>query len=397
MRALKPFLWSAVILVTTLAPSGAREQTPPVLCVLCGDGMLADGILNAALFLPLGAALGAAGWTLLRALAAGTVLSLGVETLQSVIPGRDPSLSDLVFNSLGTALGIALIRSSDTWWRPRPHVASALSISSALAVTATLVLTGVLFGVSFPEDTYYGGWTPRFGHLEWYDGSVLEASIGGVSVPSGVIARSADIRQRLLSRAVIEVRGRAGSPPPGLAPLFTIHDEHRREILFIGIDRADLVYRFRTRAVAWRLAGPEVRVAGAVRSGAQRERLSVVVRPTSAGSCVLINETKHCGLGYTLGRGWALPLGGQPGTSRLGPLLDVMWLAVLFLPVGLWARWRWPLLVTVALSVTSLVILPMPLGLLPTPGAELLGALAGFLAGGATGRGFSLVSSTPTR
>lgn len=389
MRQLTPFLWLAVVFLATLVPSGAREQTPPILCVLCGDGMLADGILNAMLFLPLGAGLSAAGWRPLRALAAGMVVSLGVETLQSVIPGRDPSLSDLVFNSLGTALGIAFIRSSDTWFRPRPRVASVLSISSALAATAALGLTGVLFGASFPEDTYYGGWTPRFGHLGWYDGSVQEASIDGVSAPSGVIARSADLRQHLLSRAAIQVRGLAGSPPPALAPLFTIHDGHRREILLLGFDGNDLVYRFRTRGTAWGLDAPELRVIDAVHRGAQRESLSIVIRQTSSGFCVVTNETEHCGLGYTLGRGWALLLGSQPGTSRFGSFLDVIWLAVLFLPAGLWARVRWPSPIAAALSIASLAILPAPFGLLPTPGAELLGALAGFLIGVATGTRFS--------
>jgi ABC-2 type transport system permease protein len=39
-----------------------------------------------------------------------------------------------------------------------------------------------------------------------------------------------------------------------------------------------------------------------------------------------------------------------------------------------------------ALSLASLLLLPGPTGLLPTPRLELLGALAGFLAGWATGR-----------
>src|SRR2546426_3423407 len=127
-----PILWLVVILGVTLVPLEATDGPPPILCVLCGDGALADGVLNAALFLPLGAALSVAGWRPWRTIALGALLSCGVETAQFVIPGRDPSLSDVLFNTLGTALGIALARSASTLWRPGPHVVDALGVVGAL-------------------------------------------------------------------------------------------------------------------------------------------------------------------------------------------------------------------------------------------------------------------------
>ena len=107
-----------MILAVTLVPLEATDGPPPSLCVLCGDGALADGILNAALFLPLGAALSIAGWRPWRTIALGVLLSCGVETAQLVIPGRDPSLSDVLFNTLGAALGVALVHSIPVVWRP---------------------------------------------------------------------------------------------------------------------------------------------------------------------------------------------------------------------------------------------------------------------------------------
>ena len=202
-----------MILVATLVPFEATEELPPVLCVLCGNGMLADAALNAALFLPLGAALSLVGWPPLRALALGAGLSLIVETAQFVIPGRDPSLSDLLFNTLGTALGIALARSAPTWWQPRPRLADILTIAGALGTTSVLAATGVLLGPSFPEDAYYGGWTPRFGHLEWYGGRVRHRRVA-------VAASALRLHRRLRRpgeddrRTQRRVRARARSHPP---------------------------------------------------------------------------------------------------------------------------------------------------------------------------------------
>jgi VanZ like family len=213
-----PILWLAVILGVTLVPLEATDGPSPILCVLCADGALADVVLNAVLFLPLGATLSVAGWRPWRTVGLGALLSCGVETAQFVIPGRDPSLSDVLFNTLGMALGIALARSAPTWWQPGPRLADVLAIAGALGATSVLAVTGVLLGPSLPENTYYGEWTQRFGHLEWYGGRVLEASLEGLEIPSGVIARSTEVRQLLLAEATIHVRARAGPRPPGLAP-----------------------------------------------------------------------------------------------------------------------------------------------------------------------------------
>ena len=374
-----------MILGVTLVPLEATDGPPPILCVLCGDGALADGVLNVALFLPLGAALSVEGWRPWRTIALGALLSCGVETAQFVIPGRDPSLSDVLFNTLGAALGIALAHSAPAAWKPTPRRADVLSIAGALGAVSVLTLTSVLLAPSFPEDVYYGGWTPRFGHLEWYGGRVLQASVDGLEIPPGVLGRSPQVRQQLLADAGIRVFARAGPRPLGLAPLFTIHDRHQREILLLGVDGDDIVYRYRTRAIAWGFTGPEIRARRALRGIAWREPLTVIVHPAGYGLCVSVNATEHCRLGYTIGTGWALLLGNQPVSVWLRPTLNVAWLVALFFPTGLWARFGWASAAAAALSLASLLFLPAPIGLLPTPWVELLGALAGFLAGWATG------------
>src|SRR5262245_27357446 len=330
-----PILWVVVILGVTLVPLEATDGPPPILCVLCGDGALADGVLNAALFLPLGAALSIAGWRPWSTIVLGALLSCGVETAQFVIPGRDPSLSDVLFNTLGAVLGVALAKSAPALWRSSPRRGDVLSIAWALVAASVLTLTGVLLTPSFPEDLYYGGWTPRFGHLEWYGGRVLQASVDGLEIPDGVLRSSLQIRERLLADSAIYVVARAGPRPQGLAPLFTIHDQHQREILLVGIDGDDIIFRYRTRAVAWGLIGPEIRVRDAVPGIGWRKPLAVIVHPAGNGHCIGVNATEHCGLGYTIGTGLALLL---PVPLWLRPILSVVWLVGLFFPIGLWAR-----------------------------------------------------------
>jgi|SRR5262245_41193510 len=373
-------LWICVILVATLVPLEPYEEVHRDFCMLCRDGALADGILNMGLFLPLGAALWVAGWRPLRVLSLGALLSCGVEAIQLVIPGRASSLSDVMFNTLGTAIGAALAWLVSRWWPPRPPVTDVLSIALTVSAGFVLTLTGVLLHPAFPSDTYYGGWAHRFGHLEWYGGSVLQASLAGIAVPPGPQPDSHQVQKQLVSGAPVEVHARAGPRPPRLAPLFTIHDGHQREILLLGIDGEDIVYRYRTRAVATGLRGPEIRARGALNGIAWRDPLSIIVRQAGSGYCIRVNATEHCGLGFTVGSSWAF-LFEKPDPAWAQAALNSSWLAAIFFPVGLWTRFSWVFIAAVALSFVFLLIMPPMIGLVPTPMTELGGALAGFLAG----------------
>ena len=95
----------AMILAVTLTPmphQAAQVALTGPFCLACGDGGGADFVLNIALFLPLGAALAAAGLRARTVVLLGLALSAGVELLQfSVIPGRDATVGDVVANTAG--------------------------------------------------------------------------------------------------------------------------------------------------------------------------------------------------------------------------------------------------------------------------------------------------------
>ena len=112
-----------VIAALTLSPrSGSNDlQLHPF-----GDFVPVDAVENLLLFLPLGAALCLRRWTLHAAAATGLAFSASIELAQLVVPGRTTSIDDVIFNSLGTALGwtiVALVgmisRAPDVRIKPR--------------------------------------------------------------------------------------------------------------------------------------------------------------------------------------------------------------------------------------------------------------------------------------
>jgi glycopeptide antibiotics resistance protein len=84
--------------------------------------LMIDGLGNAAVFVPLGAALAVArrpvirrqrarpafGWPLRVALLGG-LFSLGIELAQLAVPGRATDVDDVILNTLGTLLGAGLV------------------------------------------------------------------------------------------------------------------------------------------------------------------------------------------------------------------------------------------------------------------------------------------------
>lgn len=79
--------------------------------VLWLPGGLTERVLNTLLFVPLGATvallLSRRLWPV--AIVAGLALSATVEFVQASIPGRVPDLADVLWNTVGAAIGVALI------------------------------------------------------------------------------------------------------------------------------------------------------------------------------------------------------------------------------------------------------------------------------------------------
>jgi hypothetical protein len=371
---------AAGIVLATLTPAPGTGQLPSA-CIVCGERAIADALVNVLLFTPLGIGLGLIGMGLGRSLLLGALLSGLVEATQLVIPGRDPSIGDVLFNSGGVVLGMTLTKTARLWLYPTGRRAARLSLVGAAFACAAFGLTGLLLSPSFPRTVYWGQWTANLGHLEWYRGRVLRANVGPVPAPSHRLRNSKEVRRLLMNGSPIAVDALAGPRIPALGPLFSIFDQNHREIILVGPDRDDLVFRYRTTAVALRLDQPSVRLHAAMRGISTGDTITVRIENEAGVYCMALNAVRRCGLGSGIGRGWAMLLYSERFPARLVLLLDFAWLGALMLPVGLWARVRWETAAGLLLVLASGVMVPWLTVLVSSGRLELLGTGAGFFAG----------------
>jgi len=373
---------AAVILAVTLLPVAGAEPERWLACVVCGERGIADFLLNTLLFLPFGAALAAAGVPLPRCGLAGAFLSASVEFAQLYIPGRDPSLGDVVSNTIGSGLGAVLVATAPYWLLPPRAQAGRLSSAAALAATAVCYVTGWLLAPAPPQTRYFALWTPNLAHLAPYQGRVLDAMIGEVRFPAGPIANSVGVRDALRSSEgfSLRVRAVAGPRPAAVAALFALYDQHQREILLLGPDRDDVIFRFRTRATTWRLDEPDIRLVGALRAITPGDSLDVTVHGRRGRYALTVNSSAPAALGFTLGSGWALLMYPESLPAWLKAVLSLAWMAALWVPAGFWARTRRDAWVTGMAVTVGLLGAPVVTSLRATPLLQWAAALLAVLA-----------------
>ncbi|HEV2670474.1 MAG TPA: VanZ family protein [Gemmatimonadales bacterium] len=329
------FLVVALLLIgsATLWPMpGALPFHPWALCFACGDHGTSDLLLNIVLFMPLGAALARRGSSRARSAVVAALLSSAIELSQMYIPGRDSSFSDIVANTTGAVVGAVVFQRAHGWLFPAPAVASRLSRAASAGMALMCLGTGLLLTPALPPGQYYGLWTPRFRSLAWYNGRVLAAAVAGTPIPPGPIP--ATVRDLLQSGGGFDLRLRAvaGPWPPGLAPLLTLFDDRRREVLLLAADRGEWVLRVRTRAAAWRFDRPDLRVA-APQPGSSGD--TVLLHVAATNGHYAINDIER---GFTAGQGWALLQ--YPEHLPLQEGVNAVWIAALLVPAGFWWRTR---------------------------------------------------------
>jgi hypothetical protein len=372
-----------LILLATLTPVPGARLPDFVGCVICGVRGWSDALANLILFVPLGAALLANGRTGPRAVGLAGLLSAGIELAQISIPGRDPSLGDVCFNTLGAAVGQVTAALALRLAAPPNRAASRLSFGFAVGVAVVTGVTGWLLSPALPHSALHAWYSPDRPDLELYRGRVISTSLGSVAFRTSVFRNPDEVRRSLLTGAPLRIVALAGVRVRALAPMLVIEDEDGNELLLTGPDRDDWVLRLRTRAASFRLDQPDLRLRGALTRGrvAPGDTLRVEARRGRDGYCLRVNETQACSLGFTIGSGWALLLYPRHFPPWLQRLLGAGWVAGLVVPVGFWARKRWETVLGGVLLLGTLALLPPLVGLLPTPSAQWLGAAVGGLIG----------------
>ena len=322
--------WAGLIVLLTLFPgpeiTGSPEDLPWILCIICGDRGSAEGILNVLLFLPLGIALMAVTSNAVRVVVLSVTLSVLIEALQAMIPGRYPALGDVVFNSVGGAAGIGIAAIAKQVLRPSRRLAGALTVGTGAAAAVLLFMAGALLAPSFPDTIYYGQWTADLHYMETYEGEVLEAALGSMFLGSERTSNPELAVELLRSGARLTARAVAGPAPPALAPIVSISDESRVEIVVLGADATDLVLRMRYRANELRLDRPDLRVRGAFAATRPGDTIRLRAENSLKGYSLWLDEHEYAPR-HTPGEGWALLLHPEHTAPWVDSTLRLAWVA----------------------------------------------------------------------
>jgi hypothetical protein len=364
------------ILSVTLVPSAGSGMSDARLCLICGERGLANLIANLLLFLPLGLVLGLGTRPARLLLLIAALFSVGIEFTQQYVPGRNPNPTDVLFNTLGAAAGLALARSRERWLYPRPGAATGLAAAATALAVAIIVATGLLFGPAFTDARYFGQWTPGHQQLPDYPGRVVDARLGPIPITSGPLD-TRQVRSLLEDGERFHVRAIMGPPLSRPWPFVRVVDRHSEEIASIGPHGADVVLRVRTRGAALRLDPPELRVAGALEGMTPGDTLAIRFWHEADGYCIDAPSGRACGLGFTSGRAWRFLHPAPRSPLPLDRAMDLILLATLSLVPGFWARTRRQWLVIAIVLQGTLLAVPFLTVLQPARIAELLASLAG--------------------
>ncbi|MDT8368401.1 MAG: VanZ family protein [Longimicrobiales bacterium] len=376
-------LAAGAVLVATLTSAAGPGPAAEGLwtCFLCGDRGVADAIMNVVLFLPLGFLLSLLTRAPLRTLAALVFFSVAVEVAQLWIPGRYSSSGDVISNSVGAATGIVFAFRGMLLVRPSGRDRRVLRLLAFVVASAAVATTALLDEQRLPEGRYHVRWTPEIEHLEAYRGSVTHAALGGRLLKPGGLDGPGWVGEGLGRGETLELRIRVGPRSERLAPLLTVHDHREREILLLGLQGDDVIFRVRLLADALRLARPELRLPDAVRRGVGATTVVKATRRVDGSYCLSTEELARCGLGIGPADGWSFLLSPPDLSGTERGFLRGAWLLALFLPVGYLAGgWRGHLAAAL-LPVVLLYGFPLVTTLLPTPAWGWAGALTGLLAG----------------
>ena len=235
-----------VIAFATLLPAPPGPAAAH-LCLICGTLGTLDAILNVILFIPLGVGLALAGVPGKRALLAMCALSAAIEIAQLLlIPGRDSTVGDVLMNTLGGTLGFVIARYSKVWLRPPPGIAKLLLACSTLMWLSVQALSSFGFALFLPRSVYYGEIARALGNFPLFSGRVLSAHVGDAVVVDGRFEGSPTVRELLLEAAPLTVIVVPANPTHDIAPIVRLADSRQREIVLLGQNEGDLIFRVRT-------------------------------------------------------------------------------------------------------------------------------------------------------
>jgi hypothetical protein len=321
----------ALIMAATLTPS-PDTWVHDFWCWSCrGNPDAVEIALNILLFVPLGLSL-SRGIRPSRALATIVATSLVIELLQYfVIVGRFGALRDVVVNTAGGMLGLAIGYNSKTLTRRDARTARRIAWIAAAVWVTHAVWSMAAFRPSGTRFLYYAHVAPQLGNYDLYRGVVAHASVNGATVFGGPFPPGVDAEAWISEPLDLAASVTTAPPTSRPAPILGITDSRENDIAFLNEFRGDLTFRSRTRGVDFGWRAPFV-VLGNVFSA-----------PTSPrGNGLLVTGLRD---GFTL-KTSAQPVNGPLRTAQVTLTPSLGWM--LWWPFSIprpamttWVRWLW--------------------------------------------------------
>jgi hypothetical protein len=375
-----------VIARLTMAPMGDTVTGHLDICLPCGYAGWADFLLNISLFVPLGIGLRLMELRQRTALLIAVILTITIESLQyAVIPGRESDTSDIIANSLGGALGIALAD-----WRRlllTPSLAAAKRLGTGAAIIICLVAGVVQWALApvFPHTVYFPQIAPDLPGLDQFHGDVLAATFDGSPIRIGRLSPEASEAMRdslAAGDAVIAVTTRPAPGQPRMAPITDVHDQHRREIFFLARRGHDLVFRLSRRTEALGMHAPSVSLVEVFPSqfaigDTVRARVTIGTAALTLDAAIgsgANERTARRRVGHGVWDYWRLLIPDTGPWATRQRAITALSLLLLFGPLGYWAGWaigetRLGAIAMVVVPVgVSLAIIPWVVGAPAAPG-----------------------------
>lgn len=380
------------VLVLTLRPGAGGERPDrlcPVFSLACGEKWAVDVALNLLLFLPLGFGLRRAGLGLARSAGAATTLSLLVELAQlGLVPGRDPSLRDVLANGTGALVGAWLGGMFGRLVHPGPRAAWRYTLAWGAGATVLLLAAAFLLRPSLPDSLWFGQHRAELGGYDRFEGDLLVAAMSGKRLPSGPLMDGPNPGNSNGDLELVATITIPSSPTDRLAPILSVFDREHRRIALLGQTGRDLAFAARIRGEDLGFMGLLIRHPHALAFPAGD---SVEVAGRRVGGSIEIAVGNLTGTPrrvverHTVGPAdvWRLILPGEIALSpAAGALGNALCLALLFVPLGWWGRGIGVRRALLAGALPALVALwPVPLGFPVAPWPGWAGVLFGLLAG----------------
>lgn len=371
-------LWAIALAAICLSPTGSPSTTSIDICVLCGDRGAADGLLNALLYLPLGAYLRLRhGWPTWRSAAVCMGLSVTIEAAQLLIPGRVTSTGDIVWNTVGGVCGTLF------GCEARRLMEGTARRSTVIIVCATiglaLIAPSALFVPSVQKAPLLVGWNPDLGAMRGYPGEVLSADMNGVPLRPSEEIDPYWLEESLLAGHRLRITFITAPTPTHMSPVFQLTDS-QASVVLVAVRGPDVLIDLRTRATSLGLDGSLLRFPDHLRHRPPGDTVMLEAWWGSGEGLAVTLAGQGSSLAPRADRGWALLLG--LGTNTPQPAIeDTAWIMLLAFMWGLaYGSHRAPAVILIMLliafsAVTSWTI-PRPASAMST-----VGGLVAFLAG----------------